>query len=85
MYIKKLKEIKYKDLSKKYSIPGNLLALAKNKELGLLSLKFVEIIGEDEVYSLDPETVYFITHILNQANLLNFRNKILIRALPLRI
>ncbi len=79
------KEIKYKDLSKKYSIPGNLLALAKNKELGLLSLKFVEIIGEDEVYSLDPETVYFITHILNQANLLNFRNKILIRALPLRI
>ena len=79
------KEIKYKDLSKKYSIPGNLLALAKNKELGLLSLKFVEIIGEDEVYSLDPETVYFITHILYQANLLNFRNKILIRALPLRI
>ena len=79
------KEIKYKDLSKKYSIPDNLLALVKNKELGLLSLKFVEIIGEDEVYSLDPETVYFITHILNQANLLNFRNKILIRALPLRI
>jgi len=76
--------IKYKEISKKYSIPQNLLKLTKNKESGLLALKFVEIIGEDEMYELDPETVYFIVHILNQANLKRFRNKVLTAALPLR-
>jgi hypothetical protein len=48
-------------------------------------LKFVEIIGEDEIYELDPETIYFMTNILNQANLIKFRNKVLSRALPLRM
>ena len=76
--------IKYKEISKKYSIPQNLLKLTKNKESGLLALKFVEIIGEDEMYELDPETVYFIVHILNQADLKRFRNKVLTAALPLR-
>jgi len=76
--------IKYKEIAKKYSIPQNLLKLTKNKEPGLLALKFVEIIGEDKMYELDPETVYFIVHILNQADLKRFRNKILTAALPLR-
>ena len=76
--------IKYKEISKKYSIPQNLLKLTKNKESGLLALKFVEIIGEDEMYELDPETVYFIVHILNQADLKRFRNRVLTAALPLR-
>ena len=56
----------------------------ENKEIGLLSLKFVEIIGEDEIYNLDPETIYFITNILNQAKLIKFRNKVLSSALPFR-
>ena len=76
--------IKYKEVSKNYSIPKNLLNLTKNRESGLLALKFVEIIGEDEIYELDPETVYFIVHILNRANLIRFRNKVLTVALPLR-
>jgi hypothetical protein len=58
--------------------------LVKNQESGFLSLKIVEIIGEDEVVDLDPETIYFITHLLNQLNLVKFRNEILISALPLR-
>ena len=77
-------DIKYKEVSKKYSIPQNLLNLTKKKESGLLALKFVEIIGEDEISELDPETVYFIVHILNQANLTKFRNKVLTVALPFR-
>ena len=76
--------IKYKEISKKYSVPGNLLNLTKKEEAGLLALKFVEIIGEDEISELDPETVYFIIHILNRANLTKFRNKVLNVALPLR-
>ena len=35
--------------------------------------KFVEIIGEDEISILDPETIYFITNILNKAKLIKFR------------
>ena len=35
--------------------------LAKKGEKGYLALKIVEIIGEDEVNNLDPETIYFIT------------------------
>ena len=78
------KEIKHKEISKKYTIPEGLLELMKNKEIGLLSLKFVEIIGEDEIYNLDPETIYFITNILNQAKLIKLRNKVLSSALPFR-
>ena len=47
-------------------------------------LKIVEIIGEDEPYQLDPETIYFITHLLNEMNLIEIRNKVLTSALPLR-
>ena len=65
-------------------MPKNLLDLAENDETGLLALKFVEIIGEDEISILDPETIYFITNILNKAKLIKFRNKVLVSALPLR-
>ncbi len=77
-------EINFKEISKKYSVPQNLLNLTVNEESGLLALKFVEIIGEDEISELDPETVYFIVHILNKANLIKFRNKVLTVALPQR-
>ena len=78
------KELNYEDIAKKYSVPPNLLQLAKSKESAFLILKLVEIIGEDEAYSLDPETIYFITHLLNQNNLKKIRNEILISALPQR-
>ncbi|MBA1339489.1 MAG: hypothetical protein FD544_000033 [Pelagibacterales bacterium] len=78
------KEINIEELSNKYSKPDNLLKLVTNQEIGLLALKFVEIIGEDDVSDLDPETIYFIVHILNKANLIKLRNKIIISSLPLR-
>jgi hypothetical protein len=56
----------------------------KNGEIGLLALKFVEILGEDEISNLDPETIYFLVNILNQSNLMTFRNKVLVAALPFR-
>ena len=34
---------------------------------------------------MDPETIYFITHLLNQNDLKNIRNEILISALPQRV
>ena len=78
------KEFNYQEISKKYNIPSNLLKLGKRKESCFLTLKLVEIIGEDEAQNLDPETIYFITHLLNENNLKKFRNEILISALPQR-
>ena len=79
------KEINHKVLSENYSVPNNLNDLAEKGEKGYLALKIVEIIGEDEVNNLDPETLYFITNLLNKLNLKKFRNEILSTALPLRI
>ena len=61
--------LKYQELKKKYEVPANLLQLAKNNETAFLTLKKEEIIGEDEPNQLDPETIYFIAHLLNQNNL----------------
>ena len=79
------KDLDRESLSKSYNVPDSLLDLANRGEKGFLALKIVEIIGEDEVNNLDPETIYFITNLLNQLNLKEFRNEILGSALPLRI
>ncbi len=74
----------YKDLASKFDIPKNLLQLIEKKQNGFLALKIVEIIGEDEPYQLDPETIYFITNLLNKMDLINIRNKVIVSALPQR-
>tara|TARA_B100000963_G_scaffold352505_1_gene365768 strand:+ start:9999 stop:11732 length:1734 start_codon:yes stop_codon:yes gene_type:complete len=78
------KDLNYLDLSKKYDIPDNLLELANKDQPAFLTLKIIEIIGEDEPYQLDPETIYFITFLLNQIDLKKIRNEVLISALPFR-
>ncbi len=77
-------DLNIKKLIDEYEVPLNLLQLAKNREYAFLTLKIVEIIGEDEPYQLDPETIYFITHLLNKINLKKLRNDVLISALPQR-
>ena len=72
-----------KELSKKYEIPKNLIQLIEKQNA--FSIKIVEIIGEDEPYQLDSETIYFITSLLNEMNLKSIRNKVLISALPQRV
>ena len=74
----------YKDLASKFDVPKNLLQLIEKKQNGFLALKIVEIIGEDEPYQLDPETIYFITNLLNEMDLINIRNKVIVSALPQR-
>ena len=75
---------KYDELVKRFEVPKNLLELIDNNQKAFLALKIVEIIGEDEPYQLDPETIYFVTNLLNKMNLVTIRNKVLISALPLR-
>ena len=74
----------YKELSKKYDVPNNLLKLIDNNQNAFLTLKIVEIIGEDEPHQLDSETIYFITNLLNKMNLKKIRNIVFNSALPLR-
>ena len=74
----------YKNLAEKFDIPKNLLKLIENNQNAFLALKIVEIIGEDEPNELDPETIYFITNLLNKMNLKKIRNLVFESALPLR-
>ena len=75
---------RYKELSEKLDVPNNLLKLVDNNQKAFLALKIVEIIGEDEPYQLDSETIFFVTNLLNKMDLLTIRNKVLNSALPLR-
>ena len=77
--------INFKELASEYDVPKNLLQLINKKQNAFLALKIVEIIGEDEPYQLDPETIYFITNLLNEMDLIKIRNKVIISALPQRV
>jgi len=79
------KDLNFDELSSELTVPKNLLELVDQNQLGLVMLKIVEIIGEDEIKDLDPETVYFINQILNKLNLIKIRNNILSEALPARV
>jgi len=48
-------------------------------------LRIVEIIGEDKIEDMDPETSYFIISILNQLDIDKLRNELLLKVLPLKV
>ena len=64
--------------------PTELLNFGKNNEIGMLLLKIVELIGEDEILDLDDQTIYFINHLLIKSNLKKLSTKILATTLPER-
>ena len=81
-------------ISKKYktmfnfdqsNIPTDIQLLLTNNEIGMVLLRLIEIIGEDDLENLDPDSLYFITSILNKLNLDSIRNKLLLKVLPLKI
>ena len=78
------KDLNLSELSSQLTIPNNLIDLVSEKQTGLVMLKIIEIIGEDDIYNLDPETIYFLNKILNDLNLKKIRNEILSESLPLR-
>jgi len=78
-------ELNFSELSLELSIPKNLQNLTEQNQIGLVMLKIVEIIGEDKVSDLDPETIYFLNKILNNLDIKKIRNNILSAALPARM
>ena len=78
---------KYKNMFMLYqsNIPTDIQLMLNNDEIGLVLLRLVEIIGEDDLENLDPDTLYFMTAVLNEINLDSIRNKLLLEVLPLKI
>ena len=73
------------NISSQLTIPQNLENLVNQNQTGLLMLKIIEIIGEDDIRDLDTETIYFLNSILNKLNLKKIRNNILSEAFPVRV
>jgi len=79
------KDLNYTEVSSQLTVPKNLEELVRQNQLGLVMLKMIEIIGEDDISGLDPETIYFLNKILNELNLKKIRNNILSVSLPERV
>ena len=74
----------FENLTTQLTVPKNLEEMVVQNQMGLVALKIIEIIGEDKIQNLDPETIYFLSNILNQLNLKKIRNRILSESLPAR-
>ena len=77
-------DLDYESLLSQLNVPKNLEDLVAKNQIGLVMLKLIEIIGEDNIEDLDSETIYFLTKILNDLNLKKIRNSILSEALPIK-
>ena len=78
---------KYKNMFKfdQSIIPTDIQMLLNNNEVGMILLRLVEIIGEDNLEDLDADTLYFMTSILNELDLDSIRNNLLLEVLPLKV
>ena len=80
-------------ISKKYnklyeyksSLPSDINSFIVNEETGLVLLKLVEIIGKYEVEDLDIESISSVVGIMNELKIINLRNEILLKVLPLKV
>jgi len=68
-----------------YNMPTDIQILIDSNEIGLVLLRIVEVIGQDELEVIGSETLYFIINALNQLDIDPIRNKILLKVLPLKV
>ena len=78
---------KYKDLYEvdDSNMPIDIQVLINNEEMGLVLLRIVEVIGQDDLKNIGPQSLYFIINALNQLNIDPLRNKMLLKVLPLKV
>ena len=67
------------------NMPSDIQDLINNNEKGLVLLRLAEVIGQDKLENIGPETLYFIISALNQLNIDPLRNRILLKVLPLKV
>ncbi len=78
---------KYKNLYKvnDSEMPADIQVLINNQDIGAAMLRIVQVIGQDELKDIDPETMFFIISTLNQLDIDPIRNNILLKVLPLKV
>ena len=68
-----------------FTFSPDIEQMLSNGELGLLLIKIVDIIGENELEDLDIDTVNLLVSTMNQIKNADLRNEILIEVLPLKV
>ncbi len=77
---------KYENLYQyKYKISPEFNNYIKNDELGLILLKIVDIIGDNELNQLDMDTLNLLIATFNSINNIDLRNEVLLEILPLKV
>ncbi|MDC3068644.1 hypothetical protein OA265_02300 [Candidatus Pelagibacter sp.] len=66
-------------------MPTDIQVMINNNESASTILRIIEVIGQDELITLDEDTLFFIISALNQLNIDSIRNKILLKVLPLKV
>ena len=66
-------------------MPTDIQVMINNNESASTILRIIEVIGQDELNTLDEDTLFFIISALNQLNIDPIRNKILLKVLPLKV
>ena len=66
-------------------MPTDIQVMINNNDIGSTLLRIIEVIGQDDLESLDEDTLYFIVSALNQLDIDYLRNKILLQVLPLKV
>ena len=67
------------------NLPTDINSMIVNGETGLVLLKIAQIVGEDDLENLGIESVDYIVGILNELKLVDLRNEILLKILPLKV
>ncbi|MDC3076628.1 hypothetical protein OA326_00755 [Candidatus Pelagibacter sp.] len=68
-----------------FTFSPDIEQMLSNGELGLLLIKIVDIIGENELEDLDINTVNLLVSTMNQIKNADLRNEIIIEVLPLKV
>ena len=78
---------KYKNLIEEnyINMPKDIQNMIEQNQIGLVLLRLVEVIGQDDIKNIGSETLHFIISALNQLNIDPIRNKILLNVLPLKV
>ena len=56
-----------------------------SNEIASAILRIIEVIGQDNLETMDDDTLFFIISALNQLNIDIIRNDILLKVLPLKV
>ena len=77
---------KYKSVieTDRANIPTDIQVMLNDFEMGLILLRLVEIIGEDNLNDLGSESQYFIITTLNKLNSDKLRDELILKILPFR-